>query len=469
MKTIFITITWGSVVRNILRTEIFKILKSRRDLRIVLAVLHTPGTPFYKSKSFAAEFSGENVIVENVGVKSNRVERALKKLAEMIFFNINYNETIRLKEMTLKKKNYFRYLGLKFVKKVLGKNNKVIEALEKLDTFLFGYKHRYYRELFEKYKPSLIFSTDFLWPHEWGLIRAAKHYDVPVVSMVLSWDHLTKGRLPTKFDKVIVWNDFLKGQLTDYYGYSPNDIFVSGIPHFDYYIRDKDKLSSRREFLKNVGTAPNEKLITYTTSPPTLSPFEQDVIEIMCEAIKNGEIKYPSHLHVRFHPADNSGRYERLKKHGDIITFETPGKSASRAGYTWGPDKADMLHYANLLSHSDVMINVCSTVTIDASAFDTPVINIAFDGYEKKPYWDSTARYYDYTHYKKIVETKGAKITRNKEELITYINEYLNNPKLDSEGRRRIVKEMCYKLDGNAGERIAESILNFINERGGQK
>ena len=106
MKTIFITITWGSVVRNILRTEIFKILKSRRDLRIVLAVLHTPGTPFYKSKSFAAEFSGENVIVENVGVKSNRVERALKKLAEMIFFNINYNETIRLKEMTLKKKNY---------------------------------------------------------------------------------------------------------------------------------------------------------------------------------------------------------------------------------------------------------------------------------------------------------------------------------------------------------------------------
>jgi len=230
METVVITITHGIVVRNILRTDAFKILKSRKDLRIVLAVLPTP---FYKSKSFAAEFSGGNVIVENVGVKSNRVERALKKLAEMIFFNINYNETIRLKEMTLKKKNYFRYLGLKFVKKVLGKNNKVIEALEKLDTFLFGYKHRYYRELFEKYKPSLIFSTDFLWPHEWGLIRAAGHYGVPVVSMVLSWDHLTKGRLPTKFDTVIVWNDFLKEQLIDYYGYSQNDIFVSGIQHFD--------------------------------------------------------------------------------------------------------------------------------------------------------------------------------------------------------------------------------------------
>lgn len=462
MKTIAITITHGIVVRNILRTDVFKILKSRGDLRIVLAVLYTPRTPFYKSKSFAAEFSGGNVIVENVGVKSNIVERALKKLAEMIFFNINYNETIRLKEMTLKKKNYFRYLGLKFVKKVLGKNKKVIEALEKLDTFLFGYKHRYYRELFEKYKPSLIFSTDFLWPHEWGLIRAAKHYGVPVVSMILSWDHLSKGRLPTKFDKVIVWNDFLKGQLIDYYGYSPNDIFVSGIPHFDYYIHDKDKLSYRREFLKNVGTAPNEKLITYTTSPPTVSPFEQDVIEIICEAIKNGEIKYPSHLHVRFHPADNFGRYEKLKKYRGIVTFETPGKSASRAEYKWGPDKVDMLHYADLLLHSDVIINIASTVSIDASAFDTPVINIAFDGYEKKSYCDSVIRYYNQTHYKNVVATEGIKIAKNKEELIRYINDYLRNPKLDSEGRKRIVKEQCYRLDAKSGERISRYILSFL-------
>jgi len=464
MKTIFITVTHGGVVRNILRTEVFKTLKSRKDLRIVLAVL--PLTTFFNSKSFATEFSGENVIVENVGIKSNIVERALKKIAEMIFLNINYNETIRIKEMTLKKRNYFKYLGLKFVKKILGKNKNAIEALERLDRFLFGYKHRYYRELFEKYNPSLIFSTDFLCPYEWGLIKAARHYNVPVVSMVLSWDHLSKGRLPMKFDKIIVWNNFLKKQLIEYYGYSSDEIFVSGIPHFDYYVQDRGKLSSRREFLKNVGAAPNKKLITYTTSPPALSPFEQDVIEIVCEAIKNGEIKYPSHLHVRFHPADNFGRHEKLKKYGDIITFEPPGKSASRAGYTWDPDKADMLHYADLLFHSDVMINVCSTVTIDASAFDTPVINIAFDGYEEKPYWDSTARYYDYTHYKNIVETGGAKIARDKEELIKYVNEYLKNPKLDSEGRKRIVDEMCYKLDGKAGKRIAKYILNFLNEKG---
>jgi len=462
MKTVVITITHGIVVRNILRTDVFKILKSRRDLRIVLAVLHR--TPFFNSKSFAAEFSGENVIVENVGVKSNIVERALRKIAEMIFFNINYNETIRIKEMTLKKKSYFGYLGLKLVKKVLGKNKNVIEALKSLDVFLFGYKHKYYRELFEKYKPSLIFSTDFLWPHEWGLIRAAEHYDVPVVSMVLSWDHLSKGRLPTRFGKVIVWNDFLKGQLMEYYDYSPNDIFVSGIPHFDYYIHDKGRLSSRREFLKNVGTAPNEKLITYTTSPPTVSPFEQDVIEIVCEAIKNGEIKYPSHLHVRFHPADNFGRYEKLKKYGNIVTFEIPGKSVSRAGYTWGPDREDMLHYADLLLHSDVIINIASTVSIDASAFDTPVINIAFDGYEEKSYFDSVIRYYDQTHYKKVVGTGGVKIAKNKEELIRYINDYLRNPKLDSEGRKKIVREQCYRLDGKSGKRIALYILSFLKK-----
>jgi CDP-glycerol glycerophosphotransferase (TagB/SpsB family) len=190
------------------------------------------------------------------------------------------------------------------------------------------------------------------------------------------------------------------------------------------------------------------------------------VIEIICEAIKKGEIKYPSHLHVRFHPRDNFERHEKLKKYGDIISFEKPGKSATQEKYEWNPDEKDMLHFANLLHHSDVAVNVCSTVTIDAAAFGTPVINVAFDGYERKPYWDSVVRYYDYTHYLDIVKTGGAKIAKNKDELIDYINEYLKNPNLDGSGRKRIVEEMCYKLDGKSGERITRYILNFLNESG---
>ena len=36
---------------------------------------------------------------------------------------------------------------------------------------------------------------------------------------------------------------------------------------------------------------------------------------------------------------------------------------------------------------------------------------------------------------------------------------YLNNPGLDKEGRDRIIKERCSKLDGKSGERLANFIL----------
>jgi hypothetical protein len=465
MKTIIIVITQARIVRDFLRTDVLKILKSERGLRIVLAVLHS--TPFFNSKEFAAEFGRDNVMVENVDVKTNVIERALRKAAEIVVLNASDIETIKIKDSVLKEKNYPAYLQLKIVKRILGRNKNFAKALEKFNMLLFSYKHKKYKNLFEKYSPSLLLSTDYVYPHEWGLVKAAKHYKVPIIMMVPSWDFFTtKGGLPTKPDKVIVWNDILKKQLVDYYGYKPDEIFVSGIPQFDCYVQDADKILSRKDFLKEIGAPLDKKLITYTTSPPTLSPLEQDVIEIICEAIKNGEIKYPSHLHVRFHPRDDFERHEKLKKYGDIISFEKPGKSATQEKYEWNPDEKDMLHFASLLHHSDVIINVCSTVTIDASAFGTPVINVAFDGHEKKPYWNSVVRYYDYTHYKDIVNTGGVKIAWNKNELIDYINEYLKNPNLDGSGRKSITEKMCYKLDGKSGERITRYILNFLNESG---
>ena len=460
MKTIFVTITGGYGFRNILRTDAFKILKSKTDLRIVVFA------PQSIREKIISEFNRKEIFFEDLTkYKLNIVEKVLKKFAEIVFFNtIDYVETVRIKEIELKKKNYFSYLLVKLVKNVLGKDKNFIEALEKLDMLFSKFKYRHFIYLFEKYNPSLFFSTDFLFPYEWGLTKTTKQTKVPIISMIANWDHLTKGRLP-KSDKVIVWNDFQKRQLIEYYGYSPNDILVAGIPHTDYFVRAKDKFLPKKEFLKSIGAPRDKKLITYTTAPPTGSPFEPDLIEIICKAIKNGEIINPSHLHVRLHPADDSPRYEKLNKYGDIITFERPGGPVLHAKI-WSPGEEDILHYANLLSCSDVLINVASTVTLDAAAFDTPIINIAFDGYEQREFAESNARYFSYTHYSNVAKSNGVKIAKNVDELIKFINMYLDNPKLDSAKRKRLVKEQLYKLDGRAGERVANYVIDFLKSSG---
>lgn len=456
-KTIFVTITGGYGIRNILRTNVFKILKSAKNLKIVIF------TPLFNNKNFVSEFCGENVLFENLWMhRPNLVERAMHKAADVVFFNtIDHVETIKMKEMMLRSESYFGYILSKTIKKLLGKDKNFITALEILDALLFRRKYHHFNHLFERHHPALFFSTDFLNPGEWGLIKIAKSCKVPMISMMANWDHPAKGRLP-KSDKVIVWSEFQKKQLIEYYGYKPQDILVAGVPHSDYFVRYRDRFLSKRKLLKKIGAPPNRKLITYTTASALGAPFEQEIIEIICKAIKGGEITHPSHLHVRLHPADDFSRHEKLKKYGNIITFEEPGRFASSGKEIWFPSEKDLIHYANFLAYSDVVVNVASTVTLDAAMFDTPIVNIAFDGYRKRKFFESNVRYFKTTHYGALVKTKGVKVARDADELIKFINMYLNDSRLDSKKRGEIVKEQCYKVDGRVGERIAKYILNFL-------
>lgn len=452
MKTIFITNAGWFELRNLLRTDAFEILKSKKDLRIVIFA------PSNLHDKILPSGSGEsNVVLEDLEMfELNTVEKLLLRMEELIFFNINRTETVKIYEMMRKKNEYSKYLSFELAKKVLGKNRNLIDALERLDMILSKYKYRRYGYLFDKYEPSLLLSTNFMCRHDWALIKAAKLHKIPVICMVANWDHLFKGRLP-KCDRVIVWNDFQKNQLIKHYGYDPSDIFVSGIQHLDYFVREKIKFLSKEEFLKSIGAATNKKLITFTTMSKTASPFQPDMIEIICRAIIDGRVKHPSHLHVRLHPSDELDHYEKLKQFGDIITFE---KSMGERYL----GEEDILHYANLLACSDVVVNIASTVTIDALAFDVPVVNIAFDGYVQRELPESAARYFKYEHYDVVVRGGGVRVANNAEELIKHINMYLDNRGLDKGGRAKIVKELCYKLDGRTGERVGKYILNFLGE-----
>ncbi len=469
MKTMFMTITGGYGIRNIFRSDAFKIIKSEKDLRIVIFA------PFVGGKSIIADFpevKGGNIVIEDLArYKPNIVERVLRKMAEMVVFNINYVGTIRIKEMMSKKKSYTKYLLGRLVKKILGKNINLVKAFEDLDGLIFRYKFKRYRQPFDEYGPSLVFSTDFLHPYEWDLTKAARRCKVPVISMIANWDHLTK-RMMSRSDRVIAWDEFNKRQLMEYYGYRQEQILIAGIPHQDYFVRAKDKFLPKREFLKKIGITGDKKLITYTTARAL---DELDIIDIICEAIKNGKIKHPSHLHVRIHPEDILSRYEKLKKYGDIITFELPKRTVSERFWSgkmimtsaarpeiWVPDEEEMINYANLFACTDVAVNVASSVTLDAVALDVPTVNVAFDGYAKRDFLDSNAKIFMFTHYEFIPKSGGVRVAHTPEELIEHINTYLDDSKLDSGGRKKVVAEHCGPQDGKCGERIGRYILDLL-------
>jgi CDP-glycerol glycerophosphotransferase (TagB/SpsB family) len=128
---------------------------------------------------------------------------------------------------------------------------------------------------------------------------------------------------------------------------------------------------------------------------------------------------------------------------------------------SWDYSERHLLHFANLIKHSSIMINYPSTLTIDAAAFDKPIINLAFDGYKPRSYGESIARWYDSAHFRDVIERDGAILVRSPGELKAAINAYLENPRLHAEGRARLRHDFCYKIDGRSGEAIAKLLLNY--------
>jgi CDP-glycerol glycerophosphotransferase (TagB/SpsB family) len=126
----------------------------------------------------------------------------------------------------------------------------------------------------------------------------------------------------------------------------------------------------------------------------------------------------------------------------------------------------DMLRLAETMCYSDVIINVFSTIVLDAIAFDTPVVGVAFDGKTTKDYYDSNRSHYDWTHVKPIVRSGAIRVAYDMDELVDGVNSYLENPSLDAQARMKVRKEQMLGLDGKSSRRAGQAVLRLMGLTG---
>ena len=107
----------------------------------------------------------------------------------------------------------------------------------------------------------------------------------------------------------------------------------------------------------------------------------------------------------------------------------------------------------------DLNVNVASTMTLDFALRDKPVVNIAFDLASPPPLgtplWEV---YYQYEHYRPVVELGAARVARSADELADQVNAYLADPSLDQEGRRRLVELEVGCPPGESAARVVEAL-----------
>jgi len=459
MKTIFISIPKGIIARNILQTNVFRILKAQKDLRIVLIFPATPDD-FLKK-----ELGAENVIIEEW---RGKVKAGILRHFILYPFmrNLVYTETSRQflrwgSKISQPQDTPIRYFFGSLFFGPLSKIKFLKRFCRWLDFKFFAAYDKEYESLFDKYQPSLVFVSHLLdSPIDMVLVRIARRRSIPSVGMVKSWDNLDKRLLTVLPDTFLVWNEKMRDDLVQLQDVNPKDIIITGFPQFDLY-RDSRIFLTRKEYCRQMGIDPAKKIIFFGSQWGFI--YDDEIVEILHQFIADQLLKKDCVILVRPHFEEyllKTGRFNRFKNYPYAVLDRKERTSTCFGG--WNPSIEDVRHLANNLYHCDILVTSCSTLSIDGAVFDKPIINVAFDGLRERPRRYSYVRAYKYTHYKPVINSGGVKLVYNQKELLNAINQYLENPSLDSHGRERLRRRICYKLDGKAGQRIAEAILERL-------
>jgi hypothetical protein len=329
----------------------------------------------------------------------------------------------------------------------------------------------YAADLFEKYKPDLLFAVNMFSAEDFRLLRYAKKHGVKTITTAKSWDVLnTKAFTRVIADRICVFNEFNRNEAIKFGDYPPEKVTVVGFPQFDVY-RKKEIFISREEFFNRIGADLKKTLILFAVPGDWKNPYTHEVMIGLDNAIEEGKITQPVQILARFHPKYPSTG-ESLKGLKNFI-MDRPGTYFSRekeksldtsvsAVFAWTFTDNDIVHLANSIYHSAIIINTESTMALDAAAMDKPVILIGYDGFQKLDYWHSILRNYDKDHFRHVMETNGCRLAKSLGELVKFINMYLDNPKLDAEQREDLRKKLLYKVDGQSSKRLADAVLEML-------
>lgn len=311
------------------------------------------------------------------------------------------------------------------------------------------------KRLFEKWKPDAVITTPLFDWTDIPVLKWSRRLGIPVASIVASWDNVSsKGTIQIRPDALVVWNGDMASEAVRTHGYPEDRVAITGVPHFDHW-SEPGKMS-RDEFMKRAGFDPARKLILYCGAGSIVHPNEYEIFAHLVAANEAGAFGERLPIFVRLHPRDLRTQWDRWRNVPGIVI----DKPLHTKGKDWDADRADLDHLANTLRAGDVSMNVCSTVTIEACIARRPVFNLGYDGDQVKGEYDSAARHYKYTHFRRVVEC-GVPVAWSRERMIELTQAYLRDPELDAAARARVVDALVGPV-GGAASRMGRALASFV-------
>lgn len=303
----------------------------------------------------------------------------------------------------------------------------------------------YYRKCVEQLKeeqPAIVFCTHQRASVAVAPMLAARDLGIKTVCFIHSWDNIPKGVQLIKADTYFVWSEYMKNEMIEHYPFvKPEQIKVTGTPQFVCYFDEEYRLR-RENFLGQFNLDTTKEYILFSGNDKTTSPNDPVYLSDVCKAVqKLNQEKDRYHLLFRPNPIDrNEGFDSVLKEYKDILTEIKPDWFGSEV-FLWnkgGPNKKDISLLVNTILHSELIINMGSTMALDSAILGKPACYINYD-VESEYSW-SVERTYRFIHFKMIKDINPVFWIKKREEVFSVLKHALENKDENKKGRQQWIE-----------------------------
>lgn len=433
----------GVGIRNYLYSDVFKGTEDE------LVLFHN------FDDQTAAEIVEMTALTSELKIPKYNESPKEKFLRELICLSrLHYNAKITQNESllinwksshnTFEKKLFYKLIGYSapFFKKYAS-----ILSLEKAYQKAIR-KNPFYHQIkaiFEQTKPNKIFCS-----HQRGLqcatiFAVAEDLNIETITVIYSWDNLPKARMALRADKYLVWSDYMKEEVKQYYPEIDVDkIFIAGTPQFEFY-NNRNNIIDKETFYRKYDLELDKRIICYSGDDILTSPDDPKYLADLAEKIIENNLQKEFQILFRRCPVDFSDRYNSvLGKYSSIIKEAKPewNFKKSDAWTSVYPTFEDVKILVSTAYYCDVVVNVGSTMAFDFSMFNKPCVYINYDQEEKANQNWRVNTIYKFQHFKSMPTSEAVIWLNSRNEIKEKVFYAKNNSESIEKWRETVVNHI---------------------------
>ena len=254
-------------------------------------------------------------------------------------------------------------------------------------------------------KLDMLFCTNQRITHSLAPVLAAQDLGIPTATFIFSWDNLPKGTKILETDYYFVWSEHMKRELLYYYPEIVEaQVFITGTPQFEPHF-DKSLIIPKADFFADNGMDIHKKYICFSGDDVTTSPYDPQYLSDTADAVRILNRK-GNNIGILFRrcPVDFLDRYDTvLAKNGDLIISLDP--QWEKMGAEWNavlPTKTDLQLLMNTIFHSELVVNLGSTMAFDFVTRNKPCAYINYDVQNTDNSGWSVTKIYNFIHFRSM-------------------------------------------------------------------